>query len=250
MIAFGVAVVTPPTYTAHVTLLVSPASGTGNTSTSLDAARALTPTFAELATTGPVLDRVIKSTKSDTDAGGLAQSVSTHVPVGTSLLSIGVSDRDPAHASALANAIASELSAYAPPGGSDATAALQVVLTVVDPATAPSIRDGPSLQTKVLLGGAIALFLTISIALFIENILPPSREVVRRSVPAVATSTWQASPRSDDIRGIPERADPTGRSPTTIGLDPLDSESAKPDARIASRGIINDLEVEKIRRVE
>jgi succinoglycan biosynthesis transport protein ExoP len=181
-IAFGVSILVPPGYTARVTLLVTPAPrDTGITTNDLQVAQGLTPTFAELATTRPVLDRVILSTKVPTDAETLARSVTTDVPAGTSLLNISVSDRDAANAAALANAIAGELRAYTPPGGSGATGGLQVQLTVVDPATPPTVHEGPGLLVRIALGGMIALFLTISIAFLGENLWPRNRELFQRS---------------------------------------------------------------------
>jgi capsular polysaccharide biosynthesis protein len=182
LVAFGLSVAIPPGYAARVTLLVTPASkDTGITTNDLQVAQALTPTFAELATTRPVLDRVILSTGVHTDAETLAQSVTTSVPAGTSLLSISVSNRDAASAAALANAIASELRAYTPPGGSTSTSGLQVQLTVVDPATPPTVHEGPGLFVRIALGGVIALFLTVSIAFLGENLWPQSREIFQRS---------------------------------------------------------------------
>jgi capsular polysaccharide biosynthesis protein len=170
-IAFAVAVVAPPGFTARVTLLISPApKAAGITNGDLQIAQGLTPTFAELAATRTVLERVIFTTNVDTDVEHLAQAVTTHVPVGTSLLTISVSNPDAANAAALANAIASELNAYSAPSGGDANTGLLVELKVVDPAIPPGTRDGPGLPVRIALGGAIALFLTISIAFVVENI--------------------------------------------------------------------------------
>jgi capsular polysaccharide biosynthesis protein len=182
LVAFGLSVLIPPGYTARVTVLVTPApKDTGITTNDLQVAQALTPTFAELATTRPVLDRVILSTGVTTDAETLSQSVTTSVPAGTSLLTISVSNRDAANAAALANAIASELRAYTPPGGSTSAGGLQVQMTVVDPATPPTVHEGPGLLVRIALGGAIALFLTVSIAFLAENLWPENREMFQRS---------------------------------------------------------------------
>jgi capsular polysaccharide biosynthesis protein len=164
-IAFGAAVVAPSTYTARVTLLVAPTpKTTGITNSDLAVAQAYIPTLAELATIRPILDRVISQTHVSTDA----DAVTTHVPVGTSLLTISVSNPDAANASILANAIASELISQS--AGSDSNGGLELDLTIVEPATPPIGRDGPGLPIRVALGGAIALFLTISIAFLVENV--------------------------------------------------------------------------------
>jgi capsular polysaccharide biosynthesis protein len=205
VVAVGVAALTPPTYTAHVTLLVAPYdTTTGGVNTSdLEVAQALIPTFAELATTTPVLDRAISSTNANTNAQALAEAVSTHIPAGTNLLEISVSDRDPAQASDLAEAIASDLQVYAPPNPSDANVAKLVALTIVDPATAPTSRDGPGFLIRVALGGAIALFLTISIAFLGENVW--QRRGAFRSTPdGPAPSVASQEPEAvEDAQGGP-----------------------------------------------
>lgn len=246
-VAFGLGLLTPPMHTARVTLLVSPTPrDTGYTSDDIAAAQAIAPTFAELATTKPVLERVIASTDIPVDVANLAEAVTTHVPVGTSLLEISVTDRDASNASRLANALASELRAYSAPSGTDANPGLQEVLTVVDPATPPTVADGPSLPVKVALGGAIGLFLTLSIAFLIENIRPEGRAIPRRpTFPVAESESASLRPNSVGPTDNPDSARP--RTRTTTSDDPFDSGAA-PKARIASRGVINDLEMEKIRR--
>jgi tyrosine-protein kinase len=167
-IAAAVAVVTPPTYTAHVTLLVAPAkSDTPITNDDLNLAQAYIPTLAEFATIRPLLEKVISTTGVTIDVERLADDVTTRSPVGTSLLTINVANPVPADAAKLANAIASELQTYASPTGETAGA---MELSVVDPAQPPTGRDGPGLAIRIGLGGVIALFLAISIAFLVENV--------------------------------------------------------------------------------
>ena len=159
----------PSPYTARVTILATPTPTTDAvTNNDIQTAQAYLPTLAELATIRQILDQVIAKTGAPTTADLLAENVSTHVPVATNLLEIGVSDPDPAMAAALANAIAAELSSYVPPGSTTGTVHLD--LTVVDPATPPTSRDGPGLALRIALGAAIALFLTVTIAFLIENL--------------------------------------------------------------------------------
>lgn len=254
IIALGLGIAAPPGYAAGVTLLVSPIpKDTGITNGDLQVAQGLTPTFAELATTSPILERVIRLTKVKVDVQDLAGAVTTRVPVGTSLLTISVLNEDAQQAAALANAIGAELRAYAQPAGPDSNNGLQVQLTVVDPATPPTERNGPGLPVRIVLGAAIALFLTSTIAFLVENVWPQGRDMA--APPAQATP---ASPPPDRTRAQAQaRSDPRSNSvrggvlegdQTTIGVDPLQSGSAAPGARIASRGIVNDLELEKTRR--
>lgn len=228
VIAFGVAVIAAPSYTARVTILVTPAStGVPITNGDLQLAQGLTPTFAELATTKTVLDRVISATKVSTDSEHLALDVTTHVPVGTSLLTIGVSNPDPGSAAALANAIATELSTYAAPTGGDASAALQVELNVVDPATPPVTRDGPGLAVRIALGGAIALFLTISIAFLVENV-GRGAQTIGRDIETLGRGSdslgrpaggWDSGASPADRGGFGSTSE-TFRSPPGVGFTP------------------------------
>lgn len=251
VIAFGLGTVAPPGYAASVTLLVSPIpKNTGITNGDLQVAQGLTPTFAELATTRPILDRVIRRTGAAVEIGALARAVTTRVPVGTSLLTISVLDQDAQRAASLANAIGSELRSYAQPTGLDPTQGLQVELTVVDPATPPTERDGPGLPVRIILGAAIALFLTSTIAFLVENVWPQTRVTSAPPAPAVAPPappSYQARPAAERP-WKPVTTDASGTEQSTIGQDPLRSTSAGPAGRIASRGIVNDLELEKTRR--
>ena len=251
VIAFGLGTAAPPGYAASVTLLVSPIpKTTGITNGDLQVAQGLTPTFAELATTRPILDRVIRRTGADVEIDALARAVTTRVPVGTSLLTISVLDQDAQRAASLANAIGSELRSYAQPTGLDPTQGLQVELTVVDPATPPTERDGPGLPVRIILGAAIALFLTSTIAFLVENVWPQTRMTVAAPAPVMAPPpppAYQARPAAERP-WQPVANDVPGAEQSTIGQDPLRSTSAAPAGRIASRGIVNDLEVEKTRR--
>ena len=254
IIALGLGIAVPPGYASSVTLLVSPIpKDTGITNGDLQVAQGLTPTFAELATTRPILDRVIRRTGVNVDIDELPAAVSTRVPVGTSLLTISVLDQDAQQAATLANAIGAELRAYAQPTGSDPTRGLQVQLAVVDPATPPADRDGPPLPVRIVLGAAIALFLTTTIAFLVENVWPQARDAVAPPAQAVPTSppphqTKLQTRAAAEPPPVPIRGQVHKGELSTIGVDPLQSRSTSSEAKIASRGIVNDLELERTRR--
>jgi capsular polysaccharide biosynthesis protein len=87
--------------------------------------------------------------------------------VGTSLIDIEVANRDAGTAAALANAIAEALRAYEADSSGQV---LGLTLTVVDPAVVPTSPEGFGVSVQTALGAAIALFLSISLAFFIENL--------------------------------------------------------------------------------
>ena len=248
VVAFGLGVISPAGYTSHVTMIVTPTpSNVAVTNADLQVAQTITPTFAELATTRPLLDRVIAQTHVDITADQLAEAVTTHVPVGTSLLTVNVANRSAADSAALANSIANELTSYQLPGSDPANPGLQVELTVVDPAIAPVVRDGPGLVIRIALGGAIALFLTLSIVFLFENIWPQDPQSGGRS-----TVEAGADP---DARTANEPPAATGKGsrksrPSTIGTDPLSASVSPQSAQVAARGVVREIELAKTRRPE
>lgn len=168
VVSLTVANFTPANYVGQVTLLVTPTTTVSEvTLADVEFTQALTPTFAELSTTAPLLQRVIDSTKADMDSAELERSVTTDTRAGTGLINIAVSNRDPAIAAALANAIAAEL--VDPDGGpAHQASAWRVTLAVVDPALPPRAPDGLGLLPTTGLGAAIGLLTAISMASVVE----------------------------------------------------------------------------------
>jgi capsular polysaccharide biosynthesis protein len=169
-VSLAVALITPATYVGRVTLIVTPLSTTtGITFSDIELTQALAPTFAELATTTPVLQRVIADTKVDLDTVALAKTIETHVAAGTSLIDISVTQHDPDTAAALANAIAAELEKDQTQG-TNQISALRVSLTVVDPAVPPRVPEGLGIAVQTALAGAVGILLAVSLAFFVENL--------------------------------------------------------------------------------
>lgn len=171
LVGFIAGTVVPPTYAGHATILVSPVPrDAGVTSGDIEVTRAAAATLSELATTGPVLDRVIRSTSSSTDVINLQKVVSTRVPVGTSLIDITVTSKSAGEAAALANALAGELVAYPSATSGNAGSGWQVVAAVVDPAVPPRTAEGFGIVLTTVLAAAFAMVLSICLVLLIENL--------------------------------------------------------------------------------
>lgn len=169
---FGVALVMPPSYASTVEVLIAPPlnSSTSVNINDIQASQALVPTYAELASSRILLDRVIASTGVATTSDRLAGAVSTHVPEGTNLLQITVSNRDPSSAAKLANAIAAELATYQISGTGVTTGSAAVTVTVVDPAVPPTKPQGLGALFTAALGAAVGLMMAISFAFLVENL--------------------------------------------------------------------------------
>jgi capsular polysaccharide biosynthesis protein len=164
-----VALNTPPHYIGKATLVVSPRTNVADlTLADVDTARAVAATLAEVARATPLLQRSIVAAGSNIDLPTLSDSLRTNVPAGTSLIEISVTDRDPAAATTLANAIAAELVTFS--ANLEETSALRFALSVVD--TADNPIEAPRLDTlpQVGLGAVIGLLVAICLASIVENL--------------------------------------------------------------------------------
>jgi capsular polysaccharide biosynthesis protein len=204
VLSLAFTLLSPPAYAGKVSLLVTPqATATGINFSDVETTQALAPTFAELATTTPVLQRVIATTGADVTVDRLASEISTRVPAGTSLIEVTVTNPNPDTAAQLANAVAAELEAYPSKGLGTQPNALKVALVVVDPASPPAQPSGPGILIRAALGGAIALFLCIAFAMLIENL----RQVrtTEEPTPTPPSPAWPTEPPDDRMPTTQQR---------------------------------------------
>ncbi len=120
----------PKVYEAHTTLLV----GLGLPGTSPDyqqllASEQLSQTYSSLVTTSPVLEAVKSALRLDTDINALRESVKATAPINSTLITITVSNGNPALAAQIADALAEELISRSP------------VITSNDPAVERIVSD-------------------------------------------------------------------------------------------------------------
>lgn len=130
-------------------------------------------TFAALVNTESVLSPVIEDLNLDTTVGDLSSEVRAIVPAGQTLVRITVSDRNPEHAAAIANAtsdslitLIGELEAV-PPG----TPQL-VSLTTVQSAAVPEKPVSPNWAGRLIIGAVVGLVVGVLVSL----LLPPSKQ--------------------------------------------------------------------------
>jgi capsular polysaccharide biosynthesis protein len=204
VLSLAFTLLSPPAYAGKVSLLVTPQpTATGINFGDIETTQALAPTFAELATTTPVLQRVIATTGADVTVDRLSQEISTRVPAGTSLVEVTVTNPNPDTAAQLANAIAAELEAYPSKGLGTQPNALKVALVVVDPASPPAQPTGPGILIRAAVGGAIALFLCIAFAMLIENL----RQVrnTEEPPPSPPSPAWPTEPPDNRMPATQQR---------------------------------------------
>ncbi len=102
-------------YDASVTLIVGQSLSSSNPDINqLMASQRLSQTYADLATTGELLTKVIDKTGLDTTPADLRKVVKADAPANSTLVTITVTDPDPVQAAAIANAIADQLKATSP----------------------------------------------------------------------------------------------------------------------------------------
>lgn len=166
-----VAFQTPPSYASRAIVLAAPPPSQTEVGISdLAVTQALMPTLAELATTGPLLERVIEATGASTDAVTLARHLAVRVPANTTLLEVTVLDQDPGQAATLANGIANELITYTSGESGGQAARWGASLSIVDPAVPATTREGPGVLVTGALAGAIGLIVLVSLVFLVANL--------------------------------------------------------------------------------
>ena len=154
-----------PRYEADAQVLVEP-DARGSTTQ----AAQLTPTYAEMAGSTPVLAYALRSTGATGSVGELRENVRGESDDRTRLIQIRVDDTDPNRAVVLANGVAAGLSSYvaarrtSPPG---TDAAPQPEVRLVEPATS-AVRVRPISLLLLEFGAIAGLFGALAFALVVE----------------------------------------------------------------------------------
>jgi polysaccharide biosynthesis transport protein len=180
VVAFVVASQVPRTYSSQVSILIGPPLGGVVQNQDIQTGQALRQTYADLAATQPLLERVIAATGVKITPDTLAAAVTTLVPAGSNVLYVSVDDNNPQEAAALANGIATELSNYPAPT-SKVQASPNVILTVIDPAVAATVPSSRGPLFSGLVGAVIGLMAAILLISLIETIRRESREALGQS---------------------------------------------------------------------
>jgi capsular polysaccharide biosynthesis protein len=184
IVGFAVSLVTPASYESKATLLV----GQALTSPAIDyndilAAKELAQTYAEVATTTPLVTAAAARLDPEMDPGDFAKAVHVRAPASSTFVEITADATTAKQAAAIANALAAELLSRVPSrvpvatpapdaSGSPSPSAGPVVgtgsLALVEPATAPSSPASPRLLVNVGAGAVVGFLLAgaLAVALF------------------------------------------------------------------------------------
>lgn len=125
----------------------------------------LAQTYAQLATTTPLLDRVIDALDLKERAEQLADRLDIRTPAGLSIIRISASAAQPGQAASIANALAGQVTGLA--RGPDPSA--EPIATVVQPALPPPTPTSPRPLLNAVVAAALALVLAAGTAVLADR---------------------------------------------------------------------------------
>jgi succinoglycan biosynthesis transport protein ExoP len=163
------------TYTAHAQLFVSTSSAQESSLSDINAGGTFVQdqvkSYASVATTPTLTAPIIASLGLPYTTGQLAGEISASAPLDTVLINLTVTDRDPARAAAIANALAGRLTSYisqleTPIGQSVSP----VKATVTQQAQVPTGPSSPKRKLDLALGLVVGLLIGVAIAVALETL--------------------------------------------------------------------------------
>ena len=159
----GSKLVLTPMYSSTSMIYIT-GSGSGSAVSSmlaeLQAGNALTADYQTLATSRPVVERVIDDLKLDTDYGTMSPRISTDNPTNTRILSITVSDEDPD----MAKTIVDDLTNVMIDQVADVMNADRP--NIVQKGDVPEEPSSPSVKKNTLIAALLGLIVAVAILMF------------------------------------------------------------------------------------
>jgi capsular polysaccharide biosynthesis protein len=199
-VAFAVSLSLPKEYESTAAVIVG--SLTAATTEELDVNQRLALTYAELATSSPVLTKVIDRIGLDDDPSELAGRIDVRAP-GQGIIRIKATALAPNEAAQIANVVANEILALATPVDTTASRA-----KVVEPAAVSGSPSSPSVVINTLIAAMLGLALGVGLALLLSS----------RETPTTATEVPSSvtSPRNRANRTEPRAVEPTQVEPARV----------------------------------
>lgn len=170
-LAAGYSILKEPEYqaTAKVFVSVQSAGSVADLSQGSNFAEGQVKSYADVVTTGVVLQPVIAALGLQTDVRALASKITATSPVDTVIVEIAVSDESPLEAAQIANAVASSFeSTVSDLVPVNADGARPVKITLLQQAAIPSNPYTPNVPLNLLFGGVVGLAVGVLIAVLRE----------------------------------------------------------------------------------
>lgn len=175
-------------------------------------AQAQVQSYTSLATDPRVTGPVVAKLKSKLTSGQLADKVSADAPESKVLINLHVTDHDPKTAASLANAVASQFAEVVQTTSqTDPSRPAVVKLTVVHPATIPSLPIKPSKVTNTGLGFILGLLLGIGVIVLrdvLDNTVKGPQDFEELGVPVLGLVPYDKRTSKTPVafRGDPHSA--------------------------------------------
>lgn len=166
VVAFAVSSVLPKGYEARARVLVGGLTNTNHDT--LLAFQQLAQTYAELAISGPIVERVGQEQRLPDAPKDLAKRITVSAPLGDVIIRIDATGATADEAAGLANTVADEITRFARPLGESTSLA-----TVAEPAVPPDAPASP----RVLLNTAVAIALGLGIGIVLALVLDRVRQM-------------------------------------------------------------------------
>lgn len=164
--SYAVSASAVPTYDARATILFSLSQGSSasdlNQGSSYTQGQMLS--FAQLATSSMVLDRVIDDLDLDLTARELARQVAVTIPDGTSILEVQMTSSSPEVAANVANSVATQLSIVVDEVVASGQSGPAIAATLIDDAVVPTVQSAPNKTRDTALGAMAGFFLAVLLA--------------------------------------------------------------------------------------
>jgi capsular exopolysaccharide synthesis family protein len=159
-IGYAVSAATQPEYESRASLYFSLSQGTSGSDLNQGSTYTQNQmlSFARIATSSRVLDRVIDDLGLDTTPRDLARSVAVAIPQDTVVLDVTATSTDPAKAAAIANSVAGNLVAIVEEvAASSGDGAARITASLIDDAVPPLVQARPDKTRDAALAAAIGL---------------------------------------------------------------------------------------------
>ncbi|MBM9459502.1 hypothetical protein JK386_06275 [Nocardioides sp. zg-536] len=178
-------------YTATARVAATPAPAASSSAANYED---LLGTMARVATSGPLLEQVARSTGA-LDVEQLRDRVEGEVVAGTVIIQVAVTDVDPERAALVANAVANELPEHDPSEGA-------FVFSVTEPAEVPEEASSPDIPVTVLAGMALALGLALAVAVLLDRTFR-TVDTPQEVLEATGATVLGVLPQPSDPVGMP-----------------------------------------------
>jgi capsular polysaccharide biosynthesis protein len=211
--AFGISMVLPRQWEAESRLLVGSLVETDTSQ--LEAYQQLASTYAEVATSTPIMQRVIQRLGLSDDPKKLGERVTIRAAIGQAVVKINTTADDPTAAADLANAFASEIVRL----GQPATPSGESLVTIYQPGEPPEDPSSPRILINTLIAASVGFVVGVGLAVLITMAQQARR---RRTAAQISAAGVDSGPRPDVGPSWPGRAASSGyRSIAVTAVAPM-----------------------------